>query len=490
MVLCGAWLLWGHLQSRSLYAMSLPVEDAGVLDWQKRHSLRRFVQVRRSDRISAPLTYGVLQPVVLLPSSMDLSDAETLSYVLEHEYVHIRRFDTLRKCLLAAGLCLHWFNPLVWGMYLLAVRDMELACDEAVVRAGADRRGYALALLRLEEERSGASLSGSHFSGHTLEKRIEAIMEHKKHSLSALLAVLVLMSVTTTVFATSAPERSWGGSHATTTVVEDILELSSVPDGERRFSDDNGKTWMSEDQYHAKYGGWGDAWEVEWWTYDAYREWLDQERLALDDMIGTRGYTSGKGWFVWDKKMVDKTIAMYERIARDIQNGGLYSKKVFAKDGSEIEDVSLGFSLMSGTAEPISVDSDSLSNREEPDGGVELPGPLTGIVVEGEAGSLIDCIVPRATHTAQTACEIPEDAAETDRTFSEIFANYAPWGLTYDESRENEYLLTLDGQPVQIFVDLQPDGGVFSYSNPYAETGLRVYTQYDNAGKLSGLTVE
>lgn len=336
--LCAGWLLWGHLQSRSLYAMSLPVEDGFIRFWQDRHPLRRFVQVRRSDRIAAPLTYGVLQPVVLLPGSMDLSDRESLLYVLEHEYTHIRRFDTLRKCLLAAGLCLHWFNPLVWLMYVLANRDIELACDEAVVRSGADRRGYALALLRLEEERGGASLSGSHFSGHALEERIEAIMKHKNVSIAALLAVLVIMSVTTTVFATSAPEENTDrglvtGREIGAITQGDTLTISKGPDGEQYFSPDGGETWLDEEHYHAQYGPWGDGWEVEWWTYEEYKDWLEQEKKNLAGIIGSRGYTGDKGWFVWDQAMVDETIAMYEQTLEHIKNGGLYSKTITGPDG-------------------------------------------------------------------------------------------------------------------------------------------------------------
>lgn len=345
MILCVGWLLWGHLQSRSLYAMSLPLEDSFIRGWQDGRPLRRFVQVRRSDRIAAPLTYGVLQPVVLLPSRMDLTDRENLAYVLEHEYTHIQRFDTLRKYLLAAGLCLHWFNPLVWLMYFLANRDIELACDEAVVRSGADRRGYALALLRLEEERGGLALSGSHFSGHALEERIEAIMKHKNISLAALLVVLVVMSVTTTVFATSAPE----GGHQTAlvtgreigVVAQDTLTISKGGDGTQFFSLDGGESWLSEEQYHARYGSWGDDWEVEWWTYDAYKAWLEQEKKELAEIIGARGYTSDKGWFVWDQAMVDETIAMYEETLEHIKNGGLYSKSIIDPSGEAVQEAVL-----------------------------------------------------------------------------------------------------------------------------------------------------
>ena len=215
-ILCALWLgvalllaggfLWSHLRSRRVYNASLPCRDGFILDWIADHPLRRPVQARISDRIAAPLTYGVLYPVILLPARMDWEDRETLSCVLSHEHTHIRRFDALRKVFLAAVLCIHWFNPLVWVMYALSNRDIELACDEAVLRNGADRERYALALLGLEERRGRWSPSGSHFSGHALEERIKAIMKRKHISFTALVAVLVVMCVTTTVFASAAPE--------------------------------------------------------------------------------------------------------------------------------------------------------------------------------------------------------------------------------------------------------------------------------------------
>ena len=205
-LLLAGHFLWRHIRSRRVYAASLPCRDPFVLDWLAGHPLRRPVQARTSDQIAAPLTYGVLYPVILLPSGMDWQDREVLSCVLAHEHTHIRRFDALRKLFLAAALCLHWFNPLVWVMYALASRDIELACDEAVLRAGADRERYALALLGLEERRGRWSPSGSHFSGHALEERIKAIMKRKHISITALVAVLVVMCVTTTVFASAAPE--------------------------------------------------------------------------------------------------------------------------------------------------------------------------------------------------------------------------------------------------------------------------------------------
>lgn len=347
--------LWSHLRSRGVYAASLPVRDPYVLDWLASHPLRRPVQARVSDRIDAPLTYGVLYPVILLPRGME--DREVLSCVLAHEHNHIRRFDALRKIFFAAAFCLHWFNPLVWAMYVLANRDMELACDEAVLRDGADREQYALALLGLEERRGRWRPSGSHFSGHALEERIKSIMKRKHISMTALAAVLIVMCVTTTVFASTAPEG--GDAKAAkdralsqTGILSDhlqVIEDTGVSilskDGENGgtlYSDDGGRTWMSEERFHAKYGGWGDNWRVEWWTYEDYKTWLKEEKEALQSIIGDRGYTSSKGWFTWDQELVDETIAMYEGILEEIKNGALYSKTIIDKSGNEIEDVVLG----------------------------------------------------------------------------------------------------------------------------------------------------
>ena len=96
--------------------------------------MRRPLQVRYSDRIDTPLTYGMFRPVILLPKSLDRNGGERLSFVLAHELVHVRRWDALSKCFLCAAVCVHWFNPLVWVMLLLAGRDLEVSCDQKVVQ--------------------------------------------------------------------------------------------------------------------------------------------------------------------------------------------------------------------------------------------------------------------------------------------------------------------------------------------------------------------
>lgn len=557
------WLLWGHLRSRRIYAASLPVRDVFVLDWLAAHPLRRPVQARSSDRIASPLTCGILYPAVLLPSRMDWQDQDALSWVLAHEHTHIKRFDTLRKGLLAAALCLHWFNPLVWAMYVLANRDIELACDEAVLWDREDRKSYALALLGMEERRGRWTASGSYFSQNALEERIQAIMKHKHFSVTALVAILVVMCLATTVFA-AAPEET-KQNPPVTSCVEPVEEDNCVimmngETGEKLYSIDNGATWLEEECYQAQYGSWGDGWDVEWWTYEEYKDWLEREKADLQEIIGSRGWTPSTGWFTWDQQKVDETIALYEDTLEKIKNGALYSKRIIDKNGNEVEDVMLGSDgplvitstfdndqlitekpvdaakileelrsfgvagdekaltyngqliryLVDGvsfgdggfsiqylyTNENGTADVHTLrSVIYNPDGSFDPMGDLIGLVTKGDMGfdqELIDAAAFSGGPQVATAQAVAEDmgTGEQGRTFEEIFAKFAPYGLIYLPRESGMGALSLNGQPVKSFADLMPDGGSFSYQDPYAESGLKVLTVYDADGNLTGLDIQ
>lgn len=205
-VLFAVFFLVTHLRCRRRYKMSLPCKNAHVNEWLAAHKLHRPVQVRVSDQVSAPLTYGVLRPVILLPKGIDWSNQKQMDYILTHEWMHIRRFDVAFKFLLVAAVCLHWFNPLVWVLFVLAGRDIELACDEAVVRAtGIDKKkDYALALINLEERRSRFAPLCTSFSKNGVDERIKGIMKWKKTTVVSVLMALVLVAGAVTVFATSA----------------------------------------------------------------------------------------------------------------------------------------------------------------------------------------------------------------------------------------------------------------------------------------------
>lgn len=194
-----------YFRSMRKFRMSIPDNTPYIQNWLTAHQISRPLAVRSSDLISSPLTYGILHPVILLPKKLDRNDQAALKYVLTHEYVHIRRFDAITKILFAAVLCIHWFNPLVWVMYVLANRDMELSCDAWVIRmlGEKNRSSYALMLIKMEERRSGMSALCSHFGKNAISERIEAIMKFKKTSILACAFALVLVVGATTAFATS-----------------------------------------------------------------------------------------------------------------------------------------------------------------------------------------------------------------------------------------------------------------------------------------------
>lgn len=163
------------------FRASFPVESEVTRRWLQSHPLRRTIAIRRSGRISSPLTFGVLRPVILMPKKTDWTDETALRYVLEHEFVHIQRFDVLSKLLLIAAICVHWFNPLVWVMYVLANRDLELSCDETVLRrfGGDVRAAYARVLIRMEAARGGFAPLCNHFGKNAIEERITSNHENK-----------------------------------------------------------------------------------------------------------------------------------------------------------------------------------------------------------------------------------------------------------------------------------------------------------------------
>lgn len=150
-----------YIRCMKCFSESFPVSGHEYTDkWLSEHKLlRRRITVRSFDGIVSPLTYGIFSPVILFPGNYDQLSEDELNIILTHEYVHIKRFDAAFKLVLTAALCVYWFDPFVWLMYILANRDIEFACDEAVLcRLGSgERQLYARTLVRMEELKNGSA---------------------------------------------------------------------------------------------------------------------------------------------------------------------------------------------------------------------------------------------------------------------------------------------------------------------------------------------
>lgn len=210
MICCGIFFLTVYLRSRMEFQTSLPVQNDYARKWLEMHPLMRPLSIRQLDKISTPLTYGIFYPVILLPKTMELENRRQLNYVLSHEYVHIRRFDAVTKLIATTAFCIHWFNPMVWIMYLLFNRDIELACDESVIQQfGQEAKSeYASTLIDMEEQKNRLIPFGSSFSKNAIEERITAIMKTKRITkVTFILSTLVIVCMVV-LFATSAPKEN------------------------------------------------------------------------------------------------------------------------------------------------------------------------------------------------------------------------------------------------------------------------------------------
>lgn len=150
-----------------------------------KYRLRMAIPVQKNiyetDRIKTAFVMGFISPKVYVPGH--LSEQE-MDYILMHEQTHIRRRDYLIKPLAFIAVCIHWFNPIIWFSYYLAMGDMELSCDESVLKHyGSDiRRNYSNSLLSLSAKQSGL-MSPLAFCEKGVKGRIKNVLNYKKPAL-------------------------------------------------------------------------------------------------------------------------------------------------------------------------------------------------------------------------------------------------------------------------------------------------------------------
>lgn len=151
--------------------------------------------IYESEFVDSPFVFGVVKPNIYLPMHMDEG---TAAYVIAHEHAHLARRDHWWKVLGYLVLALHWFNPLVWVAYILFCRDIELACDEKVVRGldGAARADYSQALLSCAAPKRAVAACPLAFGEGNIKTRVKSALHYKKPAFwvaaAAVLAVVIV----------------------------------------------------------------------------------------------------------------------------------------------------------------------------------------------------------------------------------------------------------------------------------------------------------
>lgn len=202
-VVCG--IVFAALYVRAVRRMrfALLTEAPEARGWLAAHPLRRRMCVKEMRGLQTPLTYGVLRPVVIVPTSFDWRSGTKAAMALEHEYVHICRFDPVLKILLILVVCLYWFDPLVWVMYVFANRDIEFSCDERVVRQLNDhgRAVYAHTLIDVAEAQMHFAPVAASFGGD-VAGRVVAVMDVRRPNGATVCAAVALAAAMVWAFGT------------------------------------------------------------------------------------------------------------------------------------------------------------------------------------------------------------------------------------------------------------------------------------------------
>lgn len=189
------WLIWMagaflmltyflkiYLKERKKLRKSIPAQNETAERLIHNISRHRKIRLYTSKSFPAPVTYGIFFPKIILPVNLDTVSRVDLRNMVEHELVHIRRLDVAKRYLMAAALCIHWFNPLIWLMYYLYQEDQEISCDEQVLKhmENEEAKSYIYTMIKMASKGSSLLAINGFAAKNSGKKRILAAMNRKK----------------------------------------------------------------------------------------------------------------------------------------------------------------------------------------------------------------------------------------------------------------------------------------------------------------------
>ena len=254
-----------------------------------------------ADGVDMPFVLGILRPKIYLPSNLPEHERR---FIIAHERHHIRRGDHILKALAFLALCVHWFNPFVWLAFVLAGKDMEMSCDEAVIRQMGPhlRADYSAVLLRLTTHRKIIAGTPIAFGEGDTKGRVLNMAKWKKpsiwvSSLCILLCITVLIACAVNPGVGKQEESS--ASAGTNPAPSLPLETGALPEGYFLEHDANGNQIFTNGEQTVGGIAFYPIPEGVYDPEDAYFNWL--ENVGIPDFEDTSlcymgGITSGAGW--------------------------------------------------------------------------------------------------------------------------------------------------------------------------------------------------
>lgn len=175
-----------------------------------------YNNVYLSDYITSPFVCGIIKPKIYIPSSLNATEC---MYIILHEQIHIHRKDYLVKLVAFAALIIHWFNPFAWLFFHLFEKDMEMSCDEAVMKKTGTsiRAEYSESLLKLASDKKTFAKTFVAFGENETKSRIKHIMGYKKPAKIITITATIIL-ITTFIFAGSNPPQKNPGKEHTNNI--------------------------------------------------------------------------------------------------------------------------------------------------------------------------------------------------------------------------------------------------------------------------------
>lgn len=273
--------------------------------------------VYETNNLKTPFVLGIFRPRIYIPAGLT---AEEKGYIIRHEHTHIRRFDHIVKPFAFLVLSIHWFNPLVWIAFLLMSDDMELSCDEKVIKdMGNDiKKAYSALLLSLASGKRIINGSPLAFGEGNVKGRIKNVLDYRK-SPFWMIIVVVIAAVAVAVCLMTDPETKLSGKpyeNSDLTVMGSGTDYKGVEISMRSWKLDAIPTiitvnWSNDSGYEVTYGEqyWIDKYEGGEWVSCAY-----EDEVAFNDI----GYS-----------LSEEAVKNYYNYSYDLSRTGIYRLKTY-----------------------------------------------------------------------------------------------------------------------------------------------------------------
>ena len=216
-------------------------------------------RIYQSENVPSPFVLGILKPKIYLPFQLD---GQSLEHVIAHEMSHIRRKDHWWKPIGFLLLALHWFNPLMWVGYILLCRDIELACDEKVIKEldNENRASYTEALVACSIHRRSIAACPLAFGEVGVKERVKSVMNYKKPAFWIVVAAIVSCIVVAVCFLTN-PKTSASNDPSLPPDIQDpnasqfVATVLEVHDTYLMVAPEGGSPLSYADQVEVSLGG-------------------------------------------------------------------------------------------------------------------------------------------------------------------------------------------------------------------------------------------